>query len=32
MATSLEFVQYVADRLTEFGAVRYRKLFGDLAG
>lgn len=29
MATSLEFVQYVADRLTEFGAARYRKLFGE---
>ncbi len=29
MATSLEFVQYVADRLTEFGAVRYRKMFGE---
>lgn len=29
MATSLDFVQYVADRLADFGAVRYRKLFGE---
>lgn len=29
MATSQEYLTFVCDQITRFGAVRYRKMFGD---